>query len=64
MGLDCTYQGLPADSSIIGAAFADLDFAENVFYSVVAYASSLESRYYFNEIEYAPVRELFLLNPY
>lgn len=64
MGLDCTYQGIPADSPIISTAFADQDFAENVFYSVVAYSSSLEGRYYFKEIEYAPVQELFKLHPY
>ena len=64
MGLDCTYQGIPSDSPIISTAYSDPTFAENIFYSVVAHSSSLESSHYFNEIEYAPVRELFKLNPY
>ena len=64
MGLDCTYQGIPSDSPVISTAYSDPTFAENVFYFVVTNSSSLETRHYFNEIEFAPVRELFKLNPY
>lgn len=63
MGLDCTYQGLPSDSEIISTAYSDTNFAENVFYSVVTNSRSLESMYYFNDIEYSPVKELFKSNP-
>jgi hypothetical protein len=63
MGFDCTYQGLPSDASVISKARADANFAENVFYSVVAYSNKLEGKHYFNEKEYSLVRELFKLHP-
>ena len=59
MGLDCSYQGIPERTEIIGKANDDAIFAENVFYSVVAFADGLEDMYYFEEEEYSSVRELY-----
>lgn len=59
MGFDCTYQGIPEDSVIIKKAFDDAEFAENVFYSVVAFANCLQGEGYFKEPEFTAARSLF-----
>ncbi|MEP1743851.1 MAG: DUF1877 family protein, partial [Kangiellaceae bacterium] len=43
----------------IQKAYDDPEFAEDVFYPVIAFAKGLENKYYFNEREFSPVRELY-----
>lgn len=59
MGFDCSYQGIPASEGLIARALKDPVFAEEVFYSVVAFATNLERAYYCEFIEFAPVKDLF-----
>jgi Domain of unknown function (DUF1877) len=59
MGLDCTYQAVPADLELIMKAAADSVFAENVFYPFIAFCDRLESSYYFSDVEFDEIRLVY-----
>jgi len=63
MGFDCSYQGIPENSALIHKALEDATFAEDVFYSLIAFASNLESKHYFKDNDFSEVRELFRIHP-
>ena len=63
MGLDCNYQGIPSDLSILEKAKSDSEFSENVFYPFIAFTKTLEGLYYFKEPEFEDIRSLFQKYP-
>jgi hypothetical protein len=63
MGVDCTYQAVPANLELIAKAAADSDFAENVFYPFIAFCDTLESNYYFSDAEFDEIRLIYKQYP-
>lgn len=59
MGLDCRYQGIPSNLGLIELAFDNPEFADEVFYPVIAYAKIVENFHGYQAPKFAPLFRLF-----